>query len=82
MASSKNDIRMWLDKAARNGATHMLVVVDEGDYEDFPVEIKAGENAAERIERINGAKGVRVIECYKMDADLESQLNERRAYHV
>ena len=36
MATTKEDISVWFDEARREGATHLLVVCDEFDYEEAP----------------------------------------------
>jgi hypothetical protein len=35
MAASKNQIREWVDRGVKTGATHVIIVYDRWDYEDY-----------------------------------------------
>lgn len=39
--TSRNDISSWFDSGIQLGATHMIVVCDTYDYDDYPVYVKA-----------------------------------------
>ena len=45
MATTKQVIRRWLKEAKAKGATHMIVVCDTFDHEDYPVFVMPGDNA-------------------------------------
>jgi hypothetical protein len=76
--TTKDEIRGWLECEQARGATHMLVVMDTFDREDYPVYVKPGENPR-AVAR--GCSGDRVMECYAFHLDLEQQLHEHRANH-
>ena len=40
MATTKEDLRQWYKEASRLKATHMIVVYDTFDHEDYPVYVK------------------------------------------
>lgn len=82
MATTKDDIRTWLDHGKTLGATHMIVVCDTHDYEDFPAYIFEGENARDKHATYDGRDGQRVMEVYSYRLDLEAQLCEHRANHL
>lgn len=83
MATTQNDIRGWLNEGKKQGATHMLVVCDTYDHEDYPVYVKAGQSAKDlHAEYVQGKHSMqRVMECYSLGKDIEPQLAERRAFH-
>ncbi len=77
MAASKQDIRRWFLTGRAQGATHMVVVCDTFDHEDYPVFVKPGENPRDRQSDGMG----RVMDVYAMHLDMEAQLAEERAFH-
>jgi len=54
MAVTKGEIRTWLLEAKKEGATHVIVVCDTFDYDDYPVKVMPGEDAKKRAFQING----------------------------
>lgn len=81
MAATRDDIRGWLNRSRSEGATHMLVVTDTYDYDDFPVSVFPGENPSEKMDEYR--KDHRVMEVYSLTGkhDLEFQLREHCAFH-
>lgn len=81
--TTKEDISRWFDEGVRQNATHMLVVCDDYDHEDYPVYIKPGENARERHNEYTSGKHSmqRVMEVYSLTQDKAKQLNEGRAFN-
>lgn len=81
MATSKEEIRSWLNAAKKNHATHLLVVCDTFEYEDYPVEVSVSEDVRKEYAKYNGQNMQTVMECYDLELSLEEQLNESRAMH-
>ena len=88
MSTTKEDIQRWLEHGKTVGATHMLVVCDTYDYEDYPVYIYPLEKKSEHNEtdvnkavRIYNVNMQKVMEVYSFALPLEPQLNEHRAMH-
>lgn len=81
MGTTKEDIGTWFDEGVQQGATHMIVVCDTFDYEDYPVYVKPGEDVREKYEQYNGKNMQRVMEVYSLKKSKESQLDERRVFH-
>ena len=81
MAASQGDIRGWIARARSEGATHMIVVCDSFDHDDYPVLVKPGEDAREVASRYDGKNMQCIMEVYSMALDTEGQLQERRAFH-
>ena len=44
MSTTRNEIRGWLKRGQRQKATHVIVVCDTFDHEDYPVYIEAGKS--------------------------------------
>ncbi len=81
MGTTKADIRRWLEAAKTKGATHLVVVCDTFDYEDFPAHVMPGEDPKERAEQERNTGMQRVMEVYALHLDWEAQLRERRSIH-
>lgn len=81
MAATKQDIRSWLDRGKKEGASHLIVVCDTFDYDDYPVYVMPGDDAHEAFTKYNGVNMQKVMEVYSFSLDLEAQLNEHRAFH-
>lgn len=81
MATTRQDIKRWLNEAKEMGATHVIVVCDTFDYEDYPVFVKPGENVMEKYAEHDGKNMEKIMEVYSLKKDIEAQLNERRAFH-
>lgn len=78
--TTREDISGWFDRGVENGATHMIVVCDTFDYDDYPVYVSPEEDVRQKVKdySVNMQK---VMEVYSMKHNKESQLNETRAFH-
>ena len=81
MAATREDISRWLAEGKREKATHMIVVCDTYDWEDYPVFVSPQENVREIYSDYNGKEMQRVMEVYSLKKDTESQLNEHRSFN-
>jgi hypothetical protein len=81
MAASKNKIREWVDRGVTTGATHVIIVYDRWDYEDFPVYVDKDQSVEEKVASYNGKNMCSVMEVYDLSIDIDTQMNERRAWH-
>lgn len=82
MATTKRDIQRWLDQGLQDGATHVIVVVDTYDYEDYPVYVSATQNVHTVLKAYQGVNMQRVMEVYDLRKPIQPQLNERRAFNL
>lgn len=91
MATTKEDIRGWIRSAQEAGGTHLVVVCDTFDWEDYPVTIlpkgeklRAGDwddvNAA--IKHFDGPNMQKVVEVYNLYMDIEAQLKAHRSWNL
>lgn len=82
MAASKSQIREWVDRGVKTGATHVIIVYDRWDYEDFPVYVDKGQSVEERVSSYNGKNMCSVMEVYNLSMDIDTQMNEFRAWNL
>jgi hypothetical protein len=80
--TNKSQIREWLHEAKEQGGiTHVIIVCDTFDFDDYPRHVRACDNVREVVKEIDGKEMQRVEEVYDLSLDLEEQLNEARALH-
>ena len=81
MATTQESIRAWFLQGKQKEATHMIVVCDTLDYEDYPVYVSKDENVEAKAKTNHGTNMQKVMEVYDLRMDMEMQLNEFRAFH-
>ncbi|MBP6854766.1 MAG: hypothetical protein KBD26_00120 [Candidatus Pacebacteria bacterium] len=81
MATTKNEIREWFLRGIEQGATHLVVVCDTFDHDDYPVFVESNENVKEVESEYNGKNMQKVMEVYNLSKDMENQLNQFRAFN-
>lgn len=79
--TTPNDIGTWFDEGKRGGATHLIVVFDSWDHEDYPVYVKPTEDVREIYNKHQGQNMERVMEVYNLSMDKAVQLAEFRAFN-
>ncbi len=80
MPTTREDLREWVEKGQAEGATHMIVMCDTFDHDDYPVYVKKDEDVRE-VEAEYSAKSMQnVMEVYFLDGDIEDQLAMRRSF--
>jgi hypothetical protein len=81
MAARIGDIRRWFEEGVANKATHMIVVCDTFDHEDYPVFVAPHEDVREREKAYDHRDMQRVMEVYNLGMDMDDQLSEYRAFN-
>lgn len=81
MAASREDIRGWWMRGKGKNATHLIVVCDTFDYEDYPVFVMPGEDAREKAAECGKQEMQRVMEVYNLSMELGPQMAEHRAFN-
>jgi hypothetical protein len=74
MTTTINVIREWLKAGQAQKATHMIVVCDTFDYDDYPIYVMPGEDVREREKEFKGVNMQKVMEVYNLSMDIEQQL--------
>jgi hypothetical protein len=82
VATNHVEIAQWLAHAKAEGASHMLVVCDGFDYEDYPVLVMPGEDVEKKVDEYNALGMQNVMEVYHMQIDLAMQLGQVRAWNA
>lgn len=80
--TSKEDIRRWIRDGVRQGATHVIVVCDSFDHDDYPVYVKPGEDPKTKVSEYEAKPMQSIMEVYALHLDTEAQLSEPRSFHV
>jgi hypothetical protein len=75
----KKDIIEWWANGLNLGFTHMMVICDTNEREDYPV--YTNEPKKERHEIELDPQMRKIIEVYSYKLNFITQLNERRAIH-
>jgi hypothetical protein len=79
--ASRQEIKSWLECGKKQGATHMIVVCDTYDWDDYPAYVMPGEDVKLEASKYSGKNMQKVMEVYSYNHDLNAQMNERRAFH-
>lgn len=81
-AATAQEVREWVTRAkTKKNVTHVLIVCDHFDYEDYPVEVKEEQDIREVIAKYSGVNMQSIMELYSMKLDIEKQLREHRSWH-
>jgi len=80
--ASKDQIESWLESAKPNH-THMFVVCDTFDYDDFPVFVSCAteKDVKLRQDQENKISMQKVMEVYNLKMPVADQLNQYRAFN-
>ena len=76
MPTTREDIRIWFKDGIKRKATHLVVACNTFDYEDYPVFVTPADDVAMVAANIQ-----KVMEVYDLSMDMETQLDEKRAFH-
>lgn len=79
--ASKEVIKVWLGQAQKKSCTHLMVVCDDFDFNDYPVFITSGMDVTKEYEHRHSKNMQRVMEVYNLSMDIKEQLKEHRAIH-
>ena len=80
--TTKAEISEWFDDGLHFGSTHMLVVCDTFNHEDYPVHATSADDALRQFSRHDGPNMQRVMEVYDLNADKAEQLAEHRTMRL
>ena len=82
MAASKQDVESWVNEGKRTkGCTHVLIVCDTYDWEDYSVLVLEGQDVHKITAENNGHNMTKLMEVYSMKMDIKKQLGEHRAFN-
>lgn len=81
MTARQQDIKNWLEVGKAKNATHLIVVCDTFDYDDYPVFVMPGEDVRKKEEECRRRDMQRVMEVYNIQKDWGPQLAEYRSFN-
>ena len=81
MSANKAKIWTWIESAQESN-THVLIVRDTFDNENYPVYVEEDEDANERVKFFNDKQMSKVDEVYNLKMDHKKQINSRRAWNI
>jgi len=82
MTATRQDIEGWFDRGVAQKATHLIVVCDTYDHDDYPCFANGDSDVIEQYGYYNGKNMQRVMEVYDLRADKAEQMNEHRAMRL
>lgn len=80
MAATKDDLRRWFRHGVAEGQAYLIVLCDTFDWDDYP-KYAARKDWAQQIVD-NPGDMQKVMEVYDLNMDMETQMTERRAWHL
>ena len=81
MATSKEEIKEWVEEGKNNGSTHVMIVCDTYDYDDYPVYVQPEQDIREMLKAYSKDMQ-KVMEVYSMNLDIDEQLSEHRSFNL
>lgn len=81
MGTSASEIRQWFESGVEQGATHMIVVCDTYDWEDYPIYVMPGQNAQSAYDELHGKNMQKVMEVYKLTEPADPQIGMPRCFN-
>jgi len=82
MAATREEISSWFDRGISQNATHMIVVCDTFDHDDYPVFATGDNDTKEKFKHYDGNNMQRVMEVYSLHADKQEQLSLRHCMRL
>lgn len=66
MAATYEEIKAWFDEGVQKKATHLIVVCDTYDYDDYPKYVMPGEDVKAKIAEVRGQNMTKIMEVYNL----------------
>lgn len=76
MGTTREDIRGWLERGKEEGATHVIIVCDTWDNEDYPVMVMPGKDVRKKVKEYDDVNMQKIMEVYDLSKDIEEQIQE------
>jgi hypothetical protein len=82
MSATRDDIKTWFDRGTAGNHTHMIIVCDTFDYEDYPKYMNADSEGVRReVNVIDGKSMQKVMEVYDLKKGMADQLDAHRTFN-
>lgn len=80
MATNREEIQKWFEEGKQQGATHMIIVCDTYDYEDYPKYVYDGQDVRDIQSHCNSQGMQKVMEVYNLSYNMAEQLIKPRNF--
>lgn len=80
--TTASEIDDWFERGVKHRATHLIVVCDTFDHEDYPVYAMSDEDCLVKHKSHNGLNMQRVMEVYDLRADKAEQMKGKRVMRL
>jgi hypothetical protein len=81
MAASKSWIGECFDTGKSKGKTHLIIVCDTFNYDNYQVYVGPDQDVRKVVEEYRKEEMQKVVEVYNLSMDKEAQLNQERAFN-
>jgi len=82
MAATREDIQTWFLEGKEVGATHMIVMRDGCDGEEYPCYVEPEEHVLEEIEHRRKDIMQKIMGVYDLALDMDEQLRSGRVWNT
>lgn len=82
MTALKKTIRKWLEQGVEQEATHVIVVCDTFEPDDYPVFVLPEQDVREVVKEYGMMQMQKVIEVYNLSMSIEEQLASTLVYNI
>lgn len=80
--ASKSDISRWFDEGVHRRATHLIVVCDTFDMEDYPIYCTSDADCITSYRFYETANLQKVVEVYDLRMDKISQIQKDKTFNL
>ena len=81
MGITMETLKRWFQRGVEQEATHLIVVCDTFDWEDYPVYVTKEQNVHEVEEHYKNSSMQKVMEVYNLKMDMDTQMAEHRSWN-
>ncbi|KKM82799.1 hypothetical protein LCGC14_1315970 [marine sediment metagenome] len=82
MSASEKEIKGWIEEAQRQKSSHLLIITDTFDYDNYPVFAHGKKDCMKKIEEYNDINMQKVEEVYNMRRSIKKQFKENRSWNI
>ena len=81
MTATRDDIKHWIGEAQKRSATHLIIALDQYDYDNYPIYINSDEDVRTKLPDGSNMQGYDEVYSFTGKHTIVEQLAERRAIH-
>jgi hypothetical protein len=77
MSTTVDDLNRWFNKGKKEGATHMIIMCDTFDYDDYTVFVEPSEDVRTKCAEYSQKSMQKIMEVYDLSKTFASQSDGR-----